>query len=95
MTDHATLLATVLQHVRELAGCDPQAVRPDTHFFADLGLGSIDAVVLGERLESQIGRPLRFAEGLAELARLGRDDITLAEIAALVALQIASAQEDG
>lgn len=81
--------------VRELAGCELAMLGPETLFFADLGLGSIDAVVLGERLEAHCGQPLHFAEGLAELSRLGREDITLVEIAALVAVKLAARQQEG
>ena len=35
-------------------------VGPETRFFADLGLASIDAVVLGERLEERFGCKLPF-----------------------------------
>ncbi len=38
-----------------------------TRFFADLGFASIDAVVLGETLESRYVRPLPFGELIGEL----------------------------
>lgn len=88
----ADVLADVLALVRQVAGCDPAAVAGEKHFFADLGLSSIDAIILGERLEAHFGRPLRFAEGLSDLARAGRDDVTLAEIAAFVENQLAIAR---
>jgi acyl carrier protein len=40
----------------------------ETRFFADLGLASIDAVVLGETLEAHYGRRLPFASLMGDLA---------------------------
>ncbi len=60
----------------------------ESRFFAELGLSSIDAIVLSERLEQRFGRPLPFAEALAELARTGRDDVTMGEVAEFVQLQL-------
>jgi acyl carrier protein len=54
---------------------------PETRFFADLGLASIDAVVLGETLEAHYGRPLPFGELLADLGRRADRDLTLGELA--------------
>lgn len=87
------VLSGVVALVSQLAGCDTSALAGDKRFFADLGLSSIDAVVLGERLEAHFGRPLRFAEGLSDLARQGRDDVTLGEIAAFVESQLAAPRE--
>jgi acyl carrier protein len=49
----------------------------DTCFFADLGLTSIDAVVLGEKLESFYGHKFPFHQLLAELGASGADDLEL------------------
>jgi acyl carrier protein len=51
-----------------------------THFFGDLGLASIDAVVLGEKLEQLYGRKLPFHQLLAELGRRGASDLELGEL---------------
>ena len=48
----------------------------ETRFFADLGLASIDAVVLGEMLQEHYGRPLPFGELMAELGRREDRDLT-------------------
>ena len=45
-------------HGREYSG----RIDADTMFFADLGLASIDAVVLGEMLETKYGRKLPFGD---------------------------------
>jgi acyl carrier protein len=72
-------LAGLLAHFegREYSG----AIGPETRFFADLGLASIDAVVLGETLQTHYGRPLPFGELLADLGRRADRDVTLGELA--------------
>lgn len=83
-----TMLADVYVIIREMTGGGPMSLRAETLFFADLGLSSIDAIVLGERLELRFGRPLRFTEVLTDFARAGRDDVTLGEVAAFVQFQL-------
>jgi acyl carrier protein len=72
-------------HGREYSG----PIGPDTYFFADLGLASIDAVVLGETLERHYGRRLPFADLMANLGRRVERDITLGELAAFVESSLA------
>jgi acyl carrier protein len=71
-------LAGILRdfHGREYSG----PIGTDTMFFADLGLASIDAVVLGETLETRYGRKLPFGELLGELGRRTDRDIRLGEL---------------
>jgi acyl carrier protein len=52
----------------------------DTRFFADLGLASIDAVVLGEMLQDHFDRPLPFGELMAEIGRREDRDLTIGEL---------------
>ncbi len=56
-------------------------IEPGTRFFADLGLASIDAVVLGESLQERYGRPLPFGELMADLGSREDRDLTLGELA--------------
>jgi acyl carrier protein len=63
-------------HGREYSG----PIDRTTRFFADLGLASIDAVVLGEALERRYGRKLPFAQLLAELGRRQAEDLELGEL---------------
>ncbi|MFO0908887.1 MAG: acyl carrier protein [Isosphaeraceae bacterium] len=86
MSEHATSPAAILQevagilqnfHGREYFG----TIDPETRFFADLGLASIDAVVLGETLEPHYGRPLPFGELMAELGQRADRDIKIGELA--------------
>jgi acyl carrier protein len=55
-------------------------IGPDTRFFADLGLASIDAVVLGETLAAHYSQPLPFGELMADLGRRAERDITVGEV---------------
>jgi acyl carrier protein len=56
-------------------------IGPETRFFADLGLASIDAVVLGETLEAHYGRPLPFGALMADLGGRTERDMKLGEMA--------------
>jgi acyl carrier protein len=75
MTDLGGVLRNF--HGREYSG----PITPGTRFFADLGLASIDAVVLGEDLEERYGRPLPFNDFIADLGRRSVRDIELGELA--------------
>ncbi len=94
MTTASDVLAEICRMVCEMSNCDRSVVGEHTRFFADLGLGSIDAIVLGEKLEEHYGRVLGFAEGLAAWAQRGHDDVSLAELAAFVQLQLATEAQE-
>ena len=63
-------------HGREYSG----PIETGTMFFADLGLASIDAVVLGETLESHYGCKLPFGDLLAELGKKADRDLNMGEL---------------
>jgi acyl carrier protein len=63
-------------HGREYSG----PIGRDTWFFADLGLASIDAVVLGETLEERYGKKLPFGELMADLGSRSSRDIRIGEL---------------
>jgi acyl carrier protein len=65
-----------------------------TCFFSDLGMASIDAVVLGEKLERLYGRKLPFNELLADLGRRGADDLELGELVDFLHTHLNSAVEE-
>ena len=75
-------LSTILSnfHGREYS----DAIGPETRFFADLGLASIDAVVLGETLERHYGRRLPFQDLLAELGKRTDRDLKIGELASFL-----------
>ena len=79
--DEAALLADVSELLREFHGREYSGpIGPETRFFADLGLASIDAVVLGETLQDHYGRPLPFGDLLADLGRRADRDLTIGEL---------------
>lgn len=59
-------------------------IGPETRFFADLGLASIDAVVLGEKLQDHFGRPLPFGDLMAELGQRTDRDLRIGELIAFL-----------
>jgi acyl carrier protein len=71
-------LAAVLRdfHGREYSA----PIDLNTRFFADLGLASIDAVVLGETLEARYGRSLPFGDLMADLGRRTDRDLRVGEL---------------
>jgi acyl carrier protein len=75
------LLAELQSVFRDALGVDPLVpIDRETRFFADLGLASIDAVVLGEGIQQHFARPLPFAELMAELGRRDQRDLVLGEL---------------
>lgn len=60
-------------------------IGPETRFFADLGLASIDAVVLGESLQDHYGRPLPFGDLMAELGAREDRDLPMGTLATFLA----------
>jgi acyl carrier protein len=56
----------------------------DTRFFADLGLASIDAVVLSEAIQNHYNRPLPFNELMAEIGRRTDRDLSIGELVTFV-----------
>lgn len=81
------VLAGVLDLLNELADDWEYdgVIGPDTYFLADLGLESLEIVVLGTMIQQQYGR-LPFAEYLEELGQRPVDerDVTVAEVVAFV-----------
>ena len=66
----------------------PAPVGPKTLAFADLGLASIDLVVLAEKLEEFYGRRLEFGRFLKELRDRGAQDLELGELVAFLHHQV-------
>ena len=58
----------------------PDDVTSETRVFADLGLASIDLVVLAEKLEQHYGRKLPFGAFLKGLRDRHADDIAVGEL---------------
>jgi acyl carrier protein len=81
------VLTGVLELLDELAGDWEYdgVIGPDTRFIADLGLESLEIVVLGTMIQHQYGR-LPFAEYLEELGQrpVEERDVTVAELVAFI-----------
>lgn len=50
-----------------------------TYLFSELGFQSLDAVVLGNTLQEQYGRPIPYADLLADIGRRTFNDVTVGE----------------
>jgi len=82
---NSQLLADVSGLLGQLRGDEfSGGIGPGTRFFADLGLASIDAVVLGEALERHYGRSLPYGELMADLGRRADRDLTIGELVAFL-----------
>jgi acyl carrier protein len=81
------VLDGVLDLLNELSGDWEYdgVVGPETYFLADLGLESLDIVVLGTMIQQQYGR-LPFAEYLEELGQrpIEERDVSVEELVAFV-----------
>ena len=58
----------------------PDQVDPSTRVFGDLGLASIELVVLAERLDAHFGRRLPFGAFLKDLRDRGAEDLEVGEL---------------
>jgi acyl carrier protein len=88
-TEILDVVSTVLE--RDLGVQSSSAIDEHTRFFADLGLASIDAVVLGERLQEHYGRPLPFNELMGEIGRRTQRDLSIGELVAFLAANLPGA----
>ncbi len=72
-------LAELLRHFedREYSG----HIGPETRFFGDLGFASIDAVILGEKLEAYYGQKISFHKFLAQVMQSGAEDLEVGQLA--------------
>jgi acyl carrier protein len=70
-------------------------IEPETMLFADLGLVSIDVVILGETLERFYERPFPFNRFLAEIGREGLRDLPLGRLVAFLDDQLTPHSREG
>lgn len=79
----------VLQKLLELSQDwdNPTEVGQASLLFSELGFESLDAVVLGVAIQEHFGRPLPFAELLAELGEQRRD-LSIGELIDFVYLHL-------
>jgi acyl carrier protein len=98
MTADDLVLAEVLELLDELAGDWEYdgAIELGTRFLHDLGLESLDLVVLGTMLQQRYGR-LPFTEYYAEIGRrpVEERDVTVAELVDFICTNRAAAPVAG
>jgi acyl carrier protein len=63
-------------------------INEETRFFAELGLASIDAVVLTEALQKHYERTLPFHELIAEVGRRAERDLVIGELVEFLAAHL-------
>ena len=56
-----------------------EEITGETLLFSDLGFQSLDAVILGNTLQEQFGRPISFADLLADIGQRPVNDVTVDE----------------
>jgi acyl carrier protein len=65
------------------------AIDAETLFFTDLGFASIDAVVLGETLQTRYARALPFHRFMQQLMQQGATDVRVGDLALFLARELA------
>jgi acyl carrier protein len=75
------VMADVLGLLRKLAGDWEYTgeITPSTRFFADMGLASLDVVVLGTAVQEHYGRRFPFVEFFSEIGQRQMPDIPVSE----------------
>jgi acyl carrier protein len=85
MPERADLLRDLKAILVEHLGIAPSTpIDEATRFFADLGLASIDAVVLSEAIQRHYGRELPFHDLMAEIGRRTERDLAIGELVAFL-----------
>ncbi len=95
MSDEA-ILADLISMLKGMTDWEYSGrISRETRFFADLGLESIDAVVLGETIEAHYGRRFPYAGFLAELGERGQRDLPLGELVDFIRRHLVGAASHG
>jgi acyl carrier protein len=84
-------IATILSN--ELGVQSSGSIDLETRFFADLGLASIDAVVLSEAIQNHFRRPLPFHVLMAEIGQRTERDLSIGELVAFVSAHLGIGQK--
>jgi acyl carrier protein len=91
MTEHApqSVLDDLVQILRDFPGREFFGeIDRRTRFFDDLGMVSIDAVLLGEKLEQRYGYRFPFNELIADLIERQAEDLEVGELADFIHLHL-------
>ena len=79
-------LAGILRNFEDREYSGP--LGPETRFFGDLGFASIDAVILGEKLEAHYGQKIAFNRFIAEAMQSGAEDLEVGRLAAFLETEL-------
>ena len=91
VSDRSDILRDVSAVLVDQLGVAPSTpIDERTRFFADLGLASIDAVVLSEAIQRHYGRPLPFDELMAEIGRRTDRDLSIGELVTFLSSHLAA-----
>jgi acyl carrier protein len=86
------ILHYVLKSLSELSQdwdySDP--IGPDTLLFSEMGLDSLDLVVLGTGMQEHYNQQMPFAEFLAAIGERGQRDVSIAELVEFIDAQMNS-----
>jgi len=82
-------LATLLANFNGKEYAEP--ITTGTLFFADLGMASIDAVLLAEMVEQRYGQRFPFQQLLAQIATTDLQDFSVGQLAAFLHSHLATA----
>lgn len=89
MADVDRILGDLAELLRDFQGREYSGViARDTLFFGELGFASIDAIVLGETLETKYGCAIPFQKFLAAAQQRGAEDIRVGELAEFLAAHL-------
>ena len=92
------VLSEVLELMQQLAGDWEYTgeITPETRLLTDLGLESLDLVVIGTSIQQRYGR-LPFAEFLADIGQrpVEERDVTVGELVSFVCSHVAPAADGG
>ena len=69
-------------------------IKPETRFFADMGLASLDVVVLGTAIQEHYGRVFPFMKLFAQLGERQIPDIPVGEWVDFIYDQMRSAESE-
>ena len=85
LPSRADILSDVAAILSDHLGVPPSTrIDENTRFFSDLGLASIDAVVLTEAIQAHYGQPLPFDELMAEIGRRTDRDLSIGELVTFI-----------
>ena len=77
----AAILADLISIMRDMTDWEySEPITRETRFFADLGFESIDAVVIGEAIETHYRQRFPYAQFLAGLGERDQRDMQLGEL---------------